>query len=69
MDNEEFSPVIDKKKKKKESQSAQFSTNENAEKVAENETSVANDPQVEVNDTASAHAQTVKIKTNIMKKP
>ncbi len=56
MDNEEFSPVIDKKKKKKEKlATAQFPTDENSIKK---ETSVANDPQVEVNDTASAHAQT-----------
>ena len=40
MDNEEFSPVIDKRKKNKTKTDL-----------------VANDPQVEVNDTASEHAQ------------
>lgn len=60
MENEEFSPVVDKRKKKEKAQSAQFSTNENVE------IPVANDPQVEVNDTSSAHAQTEE---QVEKKP
>lgn len=46
MDNEEFSPVIDKRKKKSKDAPTQINTLQ-----------VANDPQVEVNDTASEHAQ------------
>lgn len=51
MDNEEFSPVVDKRKKKKEPQTTLLA-DKNVEALE------ANNPQVEVNDTSSAHAQT-----------